>query len=54
MERPQPNDIYSAIMAKLLTLERTIADMREELAELREEVSELRTRDGESWSGGTD
>ena len=54
MERYQPNDIYAAIMAKLLTLERTIADMREELAELREEVSELRTRDGESWSGGTD
>ena len=50
----QPNDMYAAIMAKLLTLERTIADMREELAELREEVSELRTRDGESWSGGTD
>ena len=54
MERYQPNDIYSAIMAKLLTLERTLADMREELAELREELSELRDRDDEVWLGGTD
>ena len=54
MERYQPNDMYAAIMAKLLTLERTLADMREELAELREEVSELRDRDDEVWLGGTD
>jgi wobble nucleotide-excising tRNase len=54
MERYQPNDIYAAIMAKLLTLERTIADMREELAELRGDVSELRARDDKSWLGGTD
>jgi len=46
--------MYGAIMAKLLTLERTIADMREELAELREEVSERRARDDEVWLGGTD
>jgi hypothetical protein len=50
----QPNDMYAAIMAKLLTLERTLADMREELAELRGDVSELRARDDESWLGGTD
>ena len=54
MERPQPNDMYAAIMAKLLTLERTIADMREELAELRGGVSELRVGDDEEWLGGTD
>jgi len=54
MEHSHPNDVYSAIMARLLTLERAIADMREELAELREEVSERRARDDEVWLGGTD
>ena len=54
MEHSQPNDMYAAIMAKLLTLECTIADMREELTELRGDVSELRDRDDEVWLGGTD
>lgn len=40
----QPNDVYAAILAKLLVLERTVAELREELAELRERVGEADCR----------
>lgn len=41
----QPNDLYSAILAKLSTLEADLASLRDEVAELRAEVCD-------GWLGG--
>jgi len=45
---------YNLLLARLLILERAVADVHEELAELRGDVSELRDRGDEAWLGGTD
>ena len=53
-----PNDMYAAIMAKLLTMERAIAELRDQQSELRAEMGELRATvddgDFDGWFGGTD
>jgi hypothetical protein len=50
--------MYAAIMAKLLTMERAIAELRDQQSELRAEMGELRATvddgDFDGWFGGTD